>query len=60
MPPAVRVQLVNDLADIEYVLLPTLLCAILLLRNLTSIFLTSTFIYLLKIVITICKAERKW
>jgi len=48
MPPAVRVQLVNDLADIEYVLLPTFLCAILLMLDLTNICLSSVFIYLLK------------
>lgn len=49
MPSAVRVQLVNDLADIEYVLLATFLCAILLMLDLTNICLSSMFIYLLKI-----------
>lgn len=49
MPPAVRVQLVNDLADIEYVLLPTLLCVIQLVLDRTNICFTTMFTYSLKI-----------
>jgi hypothetical protein len=60
MPPAVRVQLVNDLADIEYVFLPTFLCAILLMLDPTNMSFINVYLFVKKYIITICKAERKW